>query len=330
LEATVRQQNDPAVTVGPASNRAAPRGIPDRPIHERQLDEDMLRLQRAAAASHQRGQLIEAIRVDAAVALAVAGIVVTLVGHGRSVVSIMGAAWFVASAFFLRRAAATKARQGAVLQEMFDTSLFYLPWRSTVAGDPVPEPDVALLARRLRPGCAKDQRILAGWYDPTNGVHYPYDVLIAQEQNLGWDGRLRRRYAALVVATVLAWSALGLVAGMVIANATIVGTLLSFFIPSLALYQIALEIWTGQQRVSAERQRLAQEVTAELRKAQPGPINRTDGRRLQGVARNIQDGIMHTRLDVTRVPEWFYRHYRNQDELDFADTAEAHRRRLAA
>src|SRR6266851_1954518 len=248
------------------SSETAPHGIPDRPIHERQLDEDMLRLQRAAAASHQRGQLIEAIRVNAAVALAVAGIVVTLVGHGRSVVSIMGAAWFVVSAFFLRRAAATTARQGALLQEMFDTSLFHLPWRSTVAGDPVPEPDVAQLARRLRPGCAKDQRIRAGWYDPTDGVRYPYDVLIAQEQNLGWDARLRRRYAALVVAAALIWSGLGLVAGMLIANATIVGTLLSFFIPSLAIYQIALEIWTGQQRVSTERQRLTQEVTAELRK----------------------------------------------------------------
>lgn len=30
------------------------------------------------------------------------------------------------------------------------------------------------------------------------------------------------------------------------------------------------------------------------------------------------------------VPEWFYRHYRDRDELDFADTAEGHRRRLAA
>lgn len=312
------------------SSQTAPRGIPDRPIHERQLDQDMVRLQLAAAASHQRGQLIEAIRVNAAVALAFAGIVVTLLGHGRSVVSIMGAAWFVVSAFFLRRAAATTARQGALLQEMFDTSLFHLPWRSTVAGDPVPEPDVAQLARRLRPGCAKDQRIRAGWYDPTDGVQSPYDVLISQEQNLGWDARLRSRYAALIVAAALIWSGLGLVAGMVIANATIVSTLLSFFIPSLAIYQIALEIWTGQQRVSAERQRLTQEVTAELRKAQPGAITDDEWRRVREVARNIQDGIMRTRLDVSRVPEWFYRHYRNRDELDFADTAEGHRQRLAA
>ena len=145
----------------------------------------MVRLQRAAAASHQRGQLIEAVRVTAAVALAVAGIIVTLAGHGRSAVSITGAAWFAVSAFFLRRAAASTTRQGALLQEMFDTELFYLPWRPTVAGDQVPEPDIAQLTRRLRPGCKKDQRILAGWYDPTDGVHHPYDVLIAQEQNLG-------------------------------------------------------------------------------------------------------------------------------------------------
>ena len=312
------------------ASHAAPRGIPGCPIHERQLDEDMVRLQRAAAASHQRGQLIEAIRVNAAVALATAGIIVTLLGHGRTAVSIIGAAWFAVSAFFLRRAATSTARQGALLQEMFDTQLFHLPWRPTVAGDQVPEPDVAQLARRLRPGCKKDQRILAGWYDPTGGVHHPYDVLIAQEQNLGWDARLRRRYATLVVAAAVTWSGLGLIAGLLIAGATVVGTLVSFFIPSLAIYQIALEIWIGQQRVATERQRLSRLVTAELRAARPGAIGNSEWRRLRQVARDVQDGILRTRLDVSRVPEWFYRRYRNRDELDFADTVEGHRRRLSA
>jgi predicted pore-forming effector associated with SMODS systems len=311
------------------ASQTGPRGIPGRPIHERQLDEDMVRLQRAAAASHQRGQLIEAIRVNAAVALAVAGIIVTLAGHGRTAVSITGAAWFAVSAFFLRRAAASTVRQGALLQEMFDITLFYLPWRPTAAGDEIPEPDVAQLARRLRPGSRKDQRILAGWYDPTGGVHHPYDVLIAQEQNLGWDARLRRRYATLVVAAAVTWSALGLTAGLVIAGATLVSTLVSFFIPSLAIYQIALEIWIGQQRVAAERQRLNHLVTAELRAARPGAVSTSDWRRLRDVARDIQDGILRTRLDVSRVPEWFYCRHRNRDELDFADTTEGHRKRLA-
>jgi SMODS-associating 4TM effector domain len=80
-----------------------------------------------AGPSHQRGQLIEAIQVNAAVALAAAGIVVTLVGHGRLAASVIGAAWFAVSAFFLGRAANSTTRQGALLQEMFDTALFYLP-----------------------------------------------------------------------------------------------------------------------------------------------------------------------------------------------------------
>lgn len=312
-----------------AGTLSAPRGVPATPIHERQLDSRMVRLQRAAAASHQRGQLVESTRAGAAVLLAAAGIVVTLTGHGRPAMSITGAAWFLVSAFLLKRAAGTTARQGALLQEMFDTALFYLPWRSAVAGNPVPEPDVHHLARKLRQGGAKDQRITAGWYDSTEGVHHPYDVLIAQEQNLGWDARLRRRYASLILAAVVIWSGLGLVAGIVIANATTVNTLLSFFVPSLAAYQVALEIWAGQQRIAAERQRLLSIVTAELRNAQPGPVSEPEWHRVREVARDIQDGILRTRLDAIRVPEWFYRHYRNRDELDFADTAEGHRGRLA-
>jgi SMODS-associating 4TM effector domain len=311
-----------------AGTAPAPHGVPAVPIHERQLDPRMVCLQRAAAASHQRGQLVESARASAAVLLAAAGIVVTLTGYGRPVMSITGAAWFLVSAFLLKRAAGATARQGALLQEMFDTALFYLPWRATVAGAPVPEPDVHHLARRLRRGSPKDQRITTGWYDSTEGVHHPYDVLIAQEQNLGWDARLRRRYASVILAAVVIWSGLGLIAGIVIANATVVNTLLSFFIPSLAAYQVALEIWAGQHRIAAERQRLLDTVTTELRNAQAGTISEPEWHRARDVARDVQDGILRTRLDAIRVPEWFYRHYRNRDELDFADTAEGHRSRL--
>lgn len=308
----------------------APRGVPGTPIHKRQLDDDLIRLQRAAAASHQRGQSVEALRTSVAILFAAAGVAVTLTGHGRTALSITGFAWFLVSAFLLKRAAGATARQGALLQEMFDTGLFCLPWRCTVAGDPVPEPDVSRLARRLRPGSAKDRRITDGWYDSTEGVHHPYDVLVAQEQNLGWDARLRRRYALLILAAVIAWSCLGIVAGLAIAHVTLVSTLLSFFVPSLAAYQVAVEICTGQQKIAGERERLLRAVTTELKNAQAGPVSDPEWHRVRDVARDIQDGILRTRLDAIRVPEWFYRRYRNRDELDFADTAEGHRRRLAA
>jgi SMODS-associating 4TM effector domain len=314
---------------GFSTNPSGPRGIPPRAIHERQLDDEMLRLQRAASASHQRGQLLEAVRVTAAAAFAVSGVVVTLLGHGRPVVAIIGIFWFLISAFLLRRLAGNTARQGALLQEMFDASLFHLPWRSTVAGDPVPEPDVHRLARQLPRGGAKDQRITAGWYDSTADVHHPYDILIAQEQYLAWDARLRRRYSYLVVAAAVLWTAIGLTSGLVFASATLPDTLLSFFVPSLAAYQIAIEIWAGQQRVADDRERLAKIINGELRDGRPGPVPVAEWRRLRAVARDVQDGVLRTRLDTTRVPEWFYKRFREGDERDFGDTAEGHRRRLA-
>jgi len=310
------------------NNETGPRGVPEQAIHDRQLDPDMLRLQRAAAASHQHGQVVEAVRVSVALALALGGIVVTLTGHGRTVWSVVGFLWFLISAIPLRHLAVSTAWQGALLQEMFDTALFHLPWRSTVAREPVPDPDVSRLARKLKIGSEKDRRIVAGWYDPTGGVHHPFDVLIAQEQNLAWDARLRRRYGCLIFCLAVIWSFIGLLAGMVITEATVTDTLLSFFVPSLAAYQLALEIWYGQQRVAAERELLAVIVATELRNARPGPITDTDWHQLRVVARDVQDGVLRTRLDVSRVPDWFYKRYRTNDERDFADTAEGHRRQL--
>jgi hypothetical protein len=305
------------------------RGIPSRAIHERQLDDDMLLLQRAASASHQRGQFLEAVRVTAAVLLAAAGVLITLVGYGRTAVSIVGFFWFVVSAFLLKGLAGNTARQGALLQEMFDVALFHLPWRSTVAGDPIPEPDVRRLARKLPRGGAKDKRITDGWYDPTHEVHHPYDIFIAQEQNLAWDARLRRRYSHLLATLVMLWAAIGFVAGLVIADATLGDTLLSFFVPSLAAYQIAYEIWSGQRKVADERDRLTKVVNTELDNGHPGPVPDDEWHRLRNVARDVQDGVLRTRLDITRVPEWFYKRFRDDDERDFGDTAERHRVRLA-
>ena len=190
---------------------------------------------------------------------------------------------------------------------------------------------MAQLARRLRPGCKKDQRILAGWYDSTDGVHHPYDVLIAQEQNLGWDARLRRRYASLVLAAAVIWSGLGLIAGLVIAGRHHRQHACSA--SSSPPWPSTRSPWKSGQASSGSPPNASASTTGDHRtpgNARPGTISNSEWRRLREVARDIQDGILRTRLDASRVPEWFYRRYRNRDELDFADTAEGHRRRLSA
>ncbi|MEV4826881.1 S-4TM family putative pore-forming effector [Micromonospora sp. NPDC049257] len=300
-----------------------------RPISQRQLDDAKVRLQRAACASHRRGQRVEATRNVAALVLAALGLIVTTTGHDRALVTILGFFWFLVASFLLRRAMSAIATQGAVLQEQFDTALFGLPWRHSLAGDPLGEYDVARLARKVPVGSRRDRRITAGWYARTDGVRFPYDVFIAQEQNLAWDSRLRRTYAAVILAAAAGWIGLGLVLVGFVGGATVQQMLLSFFAPSLAALQLAAEIWHGQRRVADERDRLGKIVYAELRLAAPGPSNPAEVQRLTAVARDVQDGIYRTRLDVARVPEWLYRLNREADLHDFADTADNHRRRLA-
>ncbi|MFJ3089508.1 S-4TM family putative pore-forming effector [Streptomyces sp. NPDC086838] len=113
------------------------------------------------------------------------------------------------------------------------------------------------------------------------------------------------------------------------ANATLGDTLLSFLVPSLAAYQIAFEIWSGQRKVADERDRLTKVVNTELNNGRPGTVPDDEWHRLRSVARDVQDGVLRTRLDTTRVPEWFYKRFRDDDERDFGDTAEGHRVRLA-
>jgi hypothetical protein len=317
------------VTDYTAADAAAPIGVPAEPIEVRQASQDMVELVRAASVTHRRGQWIEAVRIAVAVAMAIGGIVTAITGEGRIPFSVIGAGWFFVSVLVLKGWAARTARQGALLQEMFDVSLFYLPWRGTLCGDPVRESDVLRLATGLKLDSARDLRITDGWYDSTTGVHHPYDVFIAQEQNLQWDSRLRRGYSLLVAGVAGTWAVIGVLASIVIARTTVTTALVAFFIPSFAAFQLAHEIYTGQRRIAAERDRLANALTEIFRTARPGTLTDAERTRLREQARNIQDGIFRTRLDVTRVPQWFYRWHRRSDEHDFATVAERHRLRLA-
>jgi hypothetical protein len=327
MEEALRRPDDATVT--PSADAAAPRGVPTRGIHERQLDEDLVLLQRAATVSHQCGQQLEALRILAAVVLALAGVVVTFTGHGRTIVSIVGFFWFAVSVVLLKALAGRTARTGAILQEMFDTALFYLPWHNTLVGDRIPDHEVHRLARSVRLGGERDERITDGWYVTTAGVHHPYDALIAHEQNLGWDSRLRRRYGYVIAGAAGAWTVAGIALGVGVPGTTVQQILLSFFIPSLSAYGLAHDAWLAQIRVAEQRERLAETVTTELQRGSSGPVEEGEWHRLRAICRDVQDGIFRTRLESTRVPEWFYKLFRPGDEHDFGASAEDHRRRLA-
>ena len=87
-------------------------------------------------------------------------------------------------------------RTAAVAQEMFDTSLFNLPWRRTKAGIKLAIADIHKWAgrrRRVDPPLST----IRNWY-PAAVARVPLHVarVICQRANTWWDSRLRESYAS--------------------------------------------------------------------------------------------------------------------------------------
>jgi SMODS-associating 4TM effector domain len=242
----------------------------DRAISERQNDPDALDLQRAAAASHRRGQRLEALRTSVSLLLAAASVLATLVTAVAPIITVLGFAWALTASLVVDGAFKREARRAAAIQEAFDTGLYQMSWNTAFVGQPVPPEDLHRLVRAFHKSDRREERI-RDWYPDTTGLRRPYDILLCQQTNLAWDARLRRRYAIFLLTAVLLWSVLGVVVAIAV-GLTVIDALLRWYVPSLAALRLGLEGQHAQREVANERERLLELVRAELDQATPGPL----------------------------------------------------------
>lgn len=311
------------------THNPTPTGIPATPLHERQLGSTEVELQRAATTTHGYTSAFATIQEGGAAGVAAIGLTAAVLDKAQNQVAIGGFLWFLFSALVLGHFAQKFTEQAARFQETFDCRIFYLPWNETLAPSScVAHAQVIELAKKVEVGSDADKRITDGWYDPTDRLHYPYDVLITQEQNLAWDLRLRKRFRYILASIAIFWTTIGFI--VTLCGTSMAETLLVVFVPAAAAYDLGRERWRTQRHVEIERTRLAELVAAALAEAQPGPISVRKRNELQTLARQVQDGIYRTRADFGRVPGILYRFYRASDEDQLAQVAEAHRARLAS
>jgi hypothetical protein len=304
-----------------------PAGVPAVPLHMRQQLPTEVQIQRAAGTVHGYTSRVATVQEVGAVVVAFAGLASALFDKGQSQVAIGGFIWFVISAWWLGYLAQKFTEQAALIQETFDCRLFHLDWNETLApANSVTQNQVIDLAERAEVGSKADKRITDGWYDPTDGLEYPYDVLCTQEQNLLWDLRLRRRFRHALAALGAAWTLIGFVVAL--SGTSMAETLLVVFVPAAAAYDLGRERWRTQRHVETERGRLAQVVGHALSTGTPGPLAEAKRAELRLLARRVQDGIFRTRSEFGRVPNTVYLRNREKDEKQLAEIVECHRSRL--
>lgn len=308
-------------------HNSPPAAVPPVPLHQRQLMPTEIQLQRAAAAVHRRTSAVATAQEVGAAFVALAGLLAAVYEKWQNQVAIGGFIWFVISAWVLGHFAQFFTERAAVIQETFDCRLFYLEWNETLApADSVTHADVVELAAKVKAGSKADQYITNGWYDPTEGLEYPYDVLCTQEQNLVWDLRLRARFRRVLAVLGAIWTSIGFLVALT--GTSMAQTLLVVFVPAAAAYDLGRERWRAQGEVIAERTRLARLVEGALSAGVPGPLTEPKRAELRLLARQVQDGIFRTRSEFGRVPGLVYRLNRDKDEEQLAQVAEARRARL--
>ncbi|MEV4120606.1 S-4TM family putative pore-forming effector [Micromonospora sp. NPDC049645] len=277
---------------------------------QRQRRPEMMALLHAMSVCHGRAQRLDNLRMALSVTIGVAGAVIAFTGVSGTAVTAVGALWAVVNAIGLGAWSTGQLRRAAVLQEMFDVRLFRLPWNAVAAGEPVGSPEVSRLDRTYR----GDEQYLWDYYEVPD-LPRPYDVLACQQQNLGWGARVRRRYAYTVLAGVAIWATVGVVFA-VTADLTVSALLTQWFVPSLGVLLLGLEIYRGQRGVAAERDRALALLQQRIATAAGRDDPATEAELLT-LARQTQDLIFHSRQAQARVPGWFFRRFHAADRHDF-------------
>lgn len=275
-----------------------------RPLVDRQNDERMLNLLRAMFVVHQRARRLSAARLTITVVVAGSGAIAVVNPRVAPAVTAAGAIWATLYSLGFASWASRQAARGAAIQEMFDRALYGFQWNKAIAGESIGHEDINGLAAKYRG--ATD--MIKGYYEVPSLPH-PYDVAACQLQNLGWGLRVRRRYARLIVVLLTAWAIVGLLVGMA-TNFTVFELLLRWYIPALGALLLGLDTYRSQQDVVKERERAARL----LREAVERRLEDDD---LIRALDRIQDVIFLTRRHHVRVPEIFFRAFRNSDRADF-------------
>jgi hypothetical protein len=275
------------------------------------------------SASHVRARRLDALTAGLSLVIALAGMASTVVTSITSVVTAVGAIWAFGNAVGVARLAEVELRRAVVIQEMFDRSLFGIPWNTVLAGNPVGAPEISRLSARYR---GHDDMV--HHYYEARALPAPLDVLTCQIVNLGWGARVRRRLVRIVAAVLTAWSAAGLLLG-VLTDMSIGQILLRWYVPSLSGVMLGLDVIRCQVQAVRERSRLrgcAQKAMADLVAASHGVGPVTDD--LSRVVQQLQDAIFIVRTRCPRVPDWIFMRSRARDRADFGADVDAMERVL--
>lgn len=244
-------------------------------------------------------------------ALFATGLILVGLRRDTAVLGLLASAYLLCSRLILRPEMTRAHREGVVIQEWYDTSLFGLAWNEGLAGKEPSIIDIEDLAGRFR----GDTDDLAEWYERAQGAPSPARVVLRQLENATW-GRLDHRRFSVFTAVILVLSIAATVIAGLLRDVTLAVYVSALAAPALPWLLDLADLTALHWRAAGRRAEIEAEMTA-LWKSMSG-----DSLTSSGVLRTAQDRLFAVRRSSGRVPTWFYRIYRRRNHRAFAAAAE--------
>ena len=288
-------------------------------IPETQNAEPQLNL--LAAASHVYGRAKRLMAVQFALTVPTALVIALLMAWQptwKVWLTFLSITIALLDALCLNRVLNRFKKRGAVVQQMFDCTVFELPWRPLRCGPRVDSEDILTDAQdHLRDAKARSR--LLDWY-PLSVKPLPLSFarLICQRASLWWDLRQRDRVrgALTAILTVLA------IAIFLIALArgdTVQQMILTVYVPlAPAVLWILREILAQRDAIQADQRGLAT-VEALWNQALEGRLNDVESLNQSLL---VQDALFDNRSRSPLVFDWVYRLLRDRKEQQMKFKAE--------
>lgn len=260
------------------------------PIARHQDDPDLLQARAAARLAYARAGRIRTVQTFGAIGLALLAPLLVVFWPGASgVLAVIAVVWLLAARTALDAWHRRTRLQAVHYQELFDATLFALPWNTSLAG---PRRLVReAVTARTRPTIPRDH----GWYEDVPDVPWPLDILACQTQNLMWTRRNHRGYARLLWA-VLALTVLAAVLLAAARDLTLEQGIVQLAVPLTPALLDLSELPRRHTDAARDQEQLETAIDELLAERTAGrPVTAED-------CREIQDGIFERRVHQPPVP----------------------------
>lgn len=185
--------------------------------------------------------------------------------------------------------------KGAIFKEEFDTKLFNLPWKSTLK---IPDhTEVSKFSLQYKGKEIKD------WYSIrlSPAISHNMAVAILQHSNTSWDIELRKSFRSWIIGILTSYSImlLSFFAIMKVDGLTIFFNLFSV----LTFYNHFISLIRGHSAAIEKREIISMYLDKIIRNKKKITIQ---------ILRDVQDEIYSTRKESVKVPNFFFRLYKNR------------------